>query len=176
MSKQKEKEDYKLFMNDAKYAPSNELDQTVLRSIQSKITTSHPRVYLKLIFVQVFIGLITLTFCPQFSISLTNHMDIFHYFHHTFGELICTGICATIFMGSGTIFSTYIMSYKELTLINQNKIIYALSISGIFITIFLMINPKIYLVSAFIWLFSASLSFMIISFSGLALRKINFNI
>lgn len=168
--------DFGLFINNEDKTPSFELDQKVLKNIQNKLTVSHSGVFIKLLVVQVFIGLITLTFCPQFSISLTNHMDMFHFFHRNFGELICTGICATIFMGSGAVFSTYIMSYKELCLINNNKTVYALSISGIFITIFLMINPEIYFVSAAIWIFSASMSFALVNFSGFNLRRIYYNI
>lgn len=168
-------DEFEKFMKTNSLTPPKALDDKILGQIYSKLNFSHKTIFIKLIVTQIFIGLITLTFCPQFNISLTNRYELFHYFHRTFGEHICTGICAFIFMGSGSLFANYLLSVGELNLIAKNKVLYSLSISAIFMSIFLMINPDIFLISAFIWITSATMTFIAFNQSSLTIKKMYYN-
>lgn len=149
---------------------SNEVNDTVLNFVHRDLNPSHSTIILKLISIQTFIGLVTLLFCPQFNFSLTNNYDLFHFFHRHFGHIICTAICSAIFIGSGTIFASALLTISELKEITKTKGLYGLGLSGYFVSLFLILGSDVYLVSSLVWTLSAVLTFSTISYSALKIR------
>ena len=69
-------------MNSKGVNPPEDLSERILSFVQSDLNPSHKIVFTKLLAIQGFIGFLTLLFCPQFNLSLTNNFELFHYFHH----------------------------------------------------------------------------------------------
>ena len=114
-----DKKDFQDFLNSKGVNPPNELSNKILSFVQADLNPSHKVVFFKLLLIQAFIGFLTLAFCPQFNFSLTNSFDLFHYFHHKFGENICMAICGSIFIGSGAVFAAYLLKSAEIRKIKE---------------------------------------------------------
>ncbi len=147
--------DFNDFLDNSKTSPPKSLNANILNTIRSDMNPSHKIVFFKLLLVQAFIGIITLLFCPQFELSLTNNADSFHYFHRLFGENICMVICGFIFIGSGAIFAAYILKASEVLKIKQSKILYYFSISSIALAMFISLGAKVYFNLALYWFLGA---------------------
>lgn len=155
------KNDFKEFLHSSEketLSPSNELSRKILSQVRKDLIPSKPIVFGKLLLVQAFIGVITMLFCPQFSMSLTNHDQLYHFFHRTFGHYGCMMICGSLFIGSGALFSTTILNLAEIRLIKSSKFLSYLVLSGTFVMTFMLIGAEIYLDIALVWIFGATLS------------------
>lgn len=137
-------------------APKN-ITNEVLSFVQKDLNPSHKIVFAKLFSIQAFIGVITLIFCPQFDLSLTNNYELFHFFHYKFGESICMMICGSIFIGTGAIFAATLLKSSEVRAIKESKVLYYLSLSILFLSSFMLIGSKVYLILAMYWLLGATL-------------------
>ena len=152
-----------------------DISEHIKNYVQKELNPSHQQVFIKLISIQAFIGFLTLIFCPQFQISLTNNFDFFHFFHHNFGESICMMICGSIFTGSGALFAAYILQAQEIKKIKESRLLYHISISIIALSTFLVLGSVIYLVLSLYWFIGSVISAMLLFEVNTILRKGLFN-
>lgn len=155
------KKDFFDFMNLDKTNPPEELSSKVLSYVKNDLNPSHKKVFGKFFIIQALIGFLTLIFCPQFDLSLTNNYELFHFFHHKFGENICMVLCGSIFIGSGAIFTAYILKASEIRKIKELRFSYYLSISIIALLIFFLLGSQVYLNLAVLWIIGASIGGLI---------------
>ena len=158
--------DFQSFITTTDAKTPKDLSDKILLSIKHQLNPAKKYVFFKLLSIQAFIGLITMLFCPQFELSLTNNYEAFHYFHRTFGHYGCMAVCGSIFLGSGAIFASYLLSREELLVIRDTKYLFNFAISGIAITLFLIFGAKVYLDLTLIWAASGiALSILIFEIS-----------
>ena len=105
--------DYEDFINSEGSMPPQELDTKIISFVRYDLSPDMKIVFSKLLGIQAFVGVLTLLFCPQFELSLTNNHDLYHYFHYTFGTYGCFAICGALFIGSGAIFASYLLLDRE---------------------------------------------------------------
>lgn len=153
----KDSKDFLEFMNSKGVSPPEELSDRILNFVKADLNPSHKIVFSKLLGIQAFIGFLTLIFCPQFDLSLTNNHELFHYFHHKYGESTCMAICGLIFIGSGALFSSYILKSSEIRRIKESKFLYYMTVSIIALSVLFIFGAKIYLNLAFFWFIGAIL-------------------
>jgi len=152
----KNDKDFLDFINSKGVNPPEDLSNRVLSFIKAELNPSHITVFSKLLGIQAFIGFLTLTFCPQFNLSLTSNYELFHYFHHSFGKSICMAICGSIFLGSGALFATYILKPSEIKKIKESNFLYYTSISVLALSSFFLLGSEIYLTLSAYWLFGST--------------------
>jgi uncharacterized membrane protein YjfL (UPF0719 family) len=143
--------DFQDFMSNSDTKAPQALSQNILLNVKNKLNPTKKNVFFKLLAIQAFIGFITMLFCPQFELSLTNNYDIFHYFHRTFGHYGCMAVCGSVFLGSGAIFASMILSKEELFVIKETKYLFNFAISGLAVGLFLILGAKVYLDLTLIW-------------------------
>lgn len=162
MIEPKNDKDFLDFINTKGINPPEKISRGVLNFVKADLNPSHKIVFSKLLGIQAFIGVLTLTFCPQFSLSLTNSFELFHYFHHTFGEKICMIICGSIFMGSGALFAAYLLKSSEIKKIKASRFLYYTSISILALSSFFLAGTDVYLTLAVYWLLGSTIGGLII--------------
>lgn len=143
--------DYDDFLQDD-IKTSTKNDHIVLEMVHSDLLPSHSFVFMKLTVVQGFIGLITMLFCPQFNFSLTNSYELFHYFHQNFGHAVCMVLCGGIFLGTGALFASSIMTQGEVNRIRNSKFLYYTSLSIVAVSSFMTFGAEIYLDLVSFWM------------------------
>ena len=149
--------DYEDFIGSEGVMPPKELDAKIISFVKYDLNPDMKIVFSKLLGVQAFVGVLTLLFCPQFELSLTNNHDLYHYFHYTFGTYGCFAICGALFIGSGAIFASYLLKKSEVQKIRSNKSLCYLAISLIAVTMFILFGAEIYLAAALAWIVGAIL-------------------
>lgn len=152
--------DYNDFLQAKKTTPSR-LDKNILNYVKSDLNPEHKVVFFKLMLIHGFIGIITMLFCPQFNFSLTNNFDLFHYFHTNFGHQVCMMICGCIFLGTGSIFATHILSQGEVNKIKSSRLLYFTALSIVAVSLFMLFGAKIYLNLVSFWLIGSILGSVI---------------
>lgn len=146
--------DYNDFLQETKKTTAN-LDKSILDMVHLDLNPSHKVVFFKLTLIQGFIGFLTMLFCPQFNFSLTNNFDLFHYFHQTFGHSVCMVICGCIFLGSGAVFASYILTQGEINKIRNSRFLYYMGLSILAVSGFMLFGAEIYLNLLAFWLIGA---------------------
>lgn len=134
-------------------------------TIKAELQPTTKSIFVKLFSVQAFVGIISLIFCPQFSFSLTNNNQVFHFFHKFFGYYACVSICAGLFMGLGALCAAQILTSEEIKKVKAAKVYYYLSISSLMVLSFFFLGAEVYLDIAGFWLLGALLG-------GLAMLKV----
>ena len=163
------------FMNSEGVTPPDGLSNKLLDYVRNDLNPSHKTVFGKLLSIHVFIGFLTLIFCPQFNLSLTNNYELFHYFHHKFGESICMAICGSIFVGSGALLAVYILKAGEVRKIRESRFLYYFSITSIAITTFLLLGVDAYLNLAIFWFIGAYVGGLVLFEVNRVIRREIFN-
>jgi len=149
------KNEFNDFINAKEVNPPEHLDRSILNFVKDDLDPAHKMVFAKLLAIQAFIGFLTLLFCPQFNLSLTNNYELFHYFHHNFGIYICSAICGSIFIGSGTIFASYLLTPYEIKKIKDSEFLYYFALSLIAVSLFIFLGTNVYLGIVISWMLGA---------------------
>lgn len=150
---------------------SLELDEKIMTFVKNDLKVSHSKVFFKIVLVQSFIGALTMIFCPQFEMSLTNNYELFHFFHRNFGHTICMLICGSIFMGSGAIFAALLFKAPERKLILSSKFYYSLSLSALAVGVFYLLGANIFINALLFWLLGAFVSQVILFSIGTKIKN-----
>lgn len=127
------------------------------QNILEKMSPSQGVLLLKMAFIHLLMGIITLTFCPQFSLSLTGSYHFFHMIHSIFGHGICLAICGAVFMTPGILAARFIFSLDEWNAIRRSHYLHLMILTAFFLILFLMIGGIIYLEAALLWIIGAIL-------------------
>jgi hypothetical protein len=130
------------FLNSNEKEPSRLVDAAVLFNIKQKLNPFIGTILFKLSLIHSFVGIITMTFCPQFKMSLTADNQMFHYFHLTFGYYGCLAICGVVFMGSGALFASQILNRDEVRTINAKFYFFFPCLCLISLSIFLLLGAR----------------------------------
>ena len=171
----KNKNDFRDFLQ-ARSKATTQADESIINFVNEDLNPAHKIVFLKLVAVQAFIGLMTMFFCPQFEFSLTNNHDVFHYFHHHYGKEVCMMVCGSIFLGSGALFASFILSQGEIKTIRKSRFIYFPAMAIIAISAFIVFGAQIHPNHLTFWslgaIGSGMLIFEINRILGLILRRL----
>ncbi|MDH5581141.1 MAG: hypothetical protein OEY33_04485 [Bdellovibrionales bacterium] len=167
-------DEFKDFLNNESVSPNKSLDEKVLNHVQRDLKITPTQLFLKIFGIHTIVGLLTLLFCPQFELSLTNNHEVFHFFHRTFGPYICMMICGVIFVGTGSLLVGGIINFRDLSIIHKHPFLYFSGITGFFILGFIIFGAKIYLESVLFWALGSILSSVIFFECIRLIRKLNF--
>ena len=151
------KKDYEDFLNADGFSPESKLSKDILSFVARDLNPPHSLVFIKLLFIQTIVGIITMLFCPQFDMSLTSSYELFHFFHRNFGRMMCMAICGGIFVGSGAIVGSFFLKTSELKKVSNSPLLYYFSISSIFLLVFLLLGVETYLDISIAWILGAAL-------------------
>ncbi|MEX0799377.1 MAG: hypothetical protein WEB87_02925 [Bacteriovoracaceae bacterium] len=150
---QKEYED---FLNEAsEVSPPGITSAKALNLVREELRPPHGLIMAKLVFLQLFVGLLTLLFCPQFNLSLTNNHELFHFFHRAFGEEICLALCGGIFVGSSAMVGAYVLKESEALAIQKSKYLHMVLLSGLSVAGFMLFGAEVYLNLIPFWIVGA---------------------
>ena len=151
-----DKKEFEDFMNLENHSPSDRISYEILERVRRELEPSQGLVFTKLLMIHVFIGIITMMFCPQFNLSLTNNYELFHFFHRQFGQVICMAICGGIFVGSGSIFGGFILKATEISTIFRQPLLYYFSLSSALLSGFMLLGVETYLSLGAAWICGAA--------------------
>jgi uncharacterized protein YneF (UPF0154 family) len=151
MVKHPDNKDFEEFSKASRPGPKAALSQAILERVRSDLEPSVSLVFTKLLLVQSIVGVMTMLFCPQFNLSLTNNYDLFHFFHRNFGQTICMAICGGIFVGSGAVIGSFLLRKTEMNQVAKRPLLYYFALASVFLSAFMLLGVDVYLEAALAW-------------------------
>ena len=100
------------------------LSERIQRPIHADLNPSPAGTFLKLASLVAVTGTVSLLVCPQFGLSFThNRLGLMHYFM-TLGPYLCMVACGSVFLGSGALLASIVLTPAEVKLIRRNRVLY----------------------------------------------------
>ncbi len=130
----------------------------VLCHIKAELQPSAVLVFAKLSLVQAVMGMLTLSFCPQFGLSLGGSAELLHYIHHAYGESVCALICGAIFIAPGAAFATYLLKPAEVDKVRSAGLFHHLAIAGVALLAFSLWGADTFNQLTLLWFAAAALT------------------
>lgn len=153
--KQNLNQEYTDFISGEEFTPSHESTNNIEALIKQDLQQSLISVLLKLLTIQIFVGLLTMTICPQFSLSFTGHDALFHFFHRNFGMQGCMIACGAFFVGSGAFLSNIFLTGTQLQKIHKFNILAYFCVSFLAVLIFSLFVNNLTQVTTLFWFIGA---------------------
>ncbi len=122
--------------------PSSHIEKSIIESIENKMFWENLLIYFKFLSIIATTSIVTLFFCPQFNLSFTNNHELYHFFHHTFGEVGCMMICGVLFSGTGSILAGIILNKFEQKIIGLKNILLLIVFSVSSLLLFILIRGE----------------------------------
>ena len=134
----------------------------ILQRVKAELHPATPLVFAKLLVVQAVMGVLTLLFCPQFELSLTSSVELWHYVHHTYGASVCALICGAIFTAPGAVLAAYLLKPVEVQKVKRSGLRYHLAIAGVALLTFFLCGAELFHQLTLLWLTAAALTAMLL--------------
>ena len=144
----------------------------ILHHVKAELQPAAVLIFAKLLVVQAVMGVMTLLFCPQFELSLTNSVELFHYFHHTYGASVCMLICGAIFTAPGAVFAAYLLKTAEVHKVKRAGLHYHLAIAGVALLAFFLCGADVFNQLTLFWFTAAALTATLLFDLNLWLRPL----
>ena len=96
-----EKEWFKEFLSflGGEALPPSSISQAVQSRVHTDLNPAFSKVLMKLGSIQLFVGAMTLLFCPQLGVGPLFGEHGLMYLFMNFGPVVCTAACGAIFFG-----------------------------------------------------------------------------
>jgi hypothetical protein len=102
--------------------------------------------------IHFFMGLLTLSFCPQFGIRIAGSgMGLMEYFMG-FGDIGCGACCGVIFLGGSLLIASLILSPDQVRTIRKYRWLEVGALCLLSLGLFIMLQREIVLGFALAWL------------------------
>jgi hypothetical protein len=156
---------------DSSMNPPDELSNNVKSYISTQLNPNPWMVFSKLSFLHLIGGMITLSFCPQFGVSIFGNDYGLTKYLFKLGPYGCTFACGAIFIGITMALASTFMTKEEIKKIKQHFSLQLLSIALLSLGSFLMLNAEILLSFGIAWIFGGLIGGMAILETGVFMRR-----
>lgn len=98
------------------FLTSNEAPPANLKELTQKdisLTFNRFNIIVKFGLLQMIGALITLSFCPQFGVGISEGHGITHILR-MYGDAVCASFCGALFLSAGSLLASFVMDQDEL--------------------------------------------------------------
>jgi len=144
-------EEYEVFLQSEAVPPPAHLSEAVCRRVYKDLNPSALRVFAKLCLSTVMGGLLSLAFCPQFGLGLTQPGSALMGFFEGLGETGCTLACGAIFLGTSTAIAGVILRIEEIRLIRRRSFLQIPCMALLVLSAFVCAGAEVLIGYAVLW-------------------------
>lgn len=131
-----------------------ELSANVLGQILRELNPSARKVFAKVTLIHFLVGTLSLTFCPQFGVSLTSSMGLMPYLMR-FGEAACMIGCGAMFTGVSLLVASFALRLEELRVLRRHSILQIGSLATLSLGAFLCLGAEVIAGLGVVWIAAA---------------------
>jgi hypothetical protein len=146
------------------------ISEQLLVRIHSDLNPSAISVFTKAVIIQLFVGLVTLLFCPQFGISLTSSYGIMPYLMK-YGESVCMLGCGALFTSVSFFIASFVLRPEEVRALKQHEVLHLISIATLFLFALIYFGGEVALTLGLVWMLGAVVGGALTLETGWALRQ-----
>jgi hypothetical protein len=159
------------FMDEPAVSPPAYLDDKVIKFVRSELNPSSWLVFSKLSLLHFLGGLITLSFCPQFGVSLLGNDYGLTKYLFKLGPYGCTVACGALFIGITIILASLFLNEEEIKTIKKFWPLQLVAICLLSLGSFLMLDAEIILSFGIAWIAGGLLGGLTMLETGLFMKK-----
>ena len=137
-------------------APPQQWGEELRAHVHGDLTVSLPRIFAKLLAIQVGLGLVTMIFCSQFGQGGV-WLDLSSHFHHHHADYICALFCAGVFSFGTFFLGTLLLPWIEVQALRQRPWGVPLFLPTLLLGLFLLTGPEASITYIFCWAMSSFL-------------------
>lgn len=165
--------DFMEFMESEEVAIPHAVSARVTDSIHRQLNPSFWQILLKLVLIQSGAGAISLLYCPQFGVSLTNSHGLMHYLMQH-GEIVCMVGCGALFTGSSLLVASFALRPEEVRAFREHRLLQMTAVSALSVGAFFCVGGTIVGGLALVWALGAIVSGMATLELGWSLRRLTY--
>ena len=142
-------------------APPSRLSEAILNQVHRDLNPSAWSVFAKVSLIHFFVGLATLSFCPQFGLGLLGNKPGLMGFFMSLGPYGCVLACGSFFLGTSVFVACLLLRAEELGKLKRNSLLITSALASLSLGFFIMAgSTEIILGFAIAWLFGSIMAGM----------------
>lgn len=163
--------DYQEFMASSDVKPPEKLRDSIFSVVHRDLNPNPWQIFAKISLIHFFVGVVTLSLCPQFGVRVFGEgMGLMHLFT-AFGTYGCMAACGAFFVGSSLLVSAFILNRDELRVLRKHRLLQVAAITLLSLGAFIMADAEILLGFGLAWAVGSVLGGMAMIELGSLLRK-----
>ncbi|MBI4804029.1 MAG: hypothetical protein HY795_02205 [Desulfovibrio sp.] len=143
------------FVETDQVAPSNEVDEAVLRGVAKDLRPAPRWVYAKLTLTGAGAGFATLTLCPQFGLGFGLHNEFLHTLHAATSPLVFYLLCGALFMSLGALLGGLVLTRQDIRAISRTRHRYFAAYSVLAYATLALLGSEAFVAASLTWMVGA---------------------
>lgn len=162
-------EEFGKFVNAPVVEPRKAIAEAIFRRVRKDLNPSPIGTFVKMAFIHVLVGCLTLTLCPQFGIGLLPGFGVMDLLNR-FGEHVCMFGCGLVFLGTSAFVMSLLLSPEEMRHIKGNGVLHFLSLTFLSLGFFAFTSHELSILISAIWTAGSMFGSLILFRLGWKLR------
>lgn len=148
--------EYSEFLNSEELQVPKNLNEKVIRNIQSLLNPSAWLVFAKLLSIHLVVGTFSLGICHQFGMNpFGTTSSLSDWFMDMWGHNVCMIGCGVIFVSFSIAAAGYFLTIEEIKVLKRTEFVQMLALAVISLGLFAIFGAEIVLTFAGLWLLGA---------------------
>jgi hypothetical protein len=165
-----EKEFVDFVSSDAPSEVPVEISQKLFSEVSKELNPSVTWVFAKTTLIQLFGGVVSLLFCPQFGIGISEGQGLMPFLMK-FGEGVCMLGCGALFGGFGLLAASFLLRPEEIRILKASEVLILGALATLSLGAFICLGANVVLTIGLIWILGTLVGSATIFEAGWALRK-----
>ena len=161
--------EYQEFLAAEPVSPPEALSESIISRVRRDLNPSAWLVFSKLTLVHVFVGTVTLLFCPQFGFSPSGGMGLMALFMK-FGEEACMLGCGAVFMSGSALMAAIVLRPEQVRVIRKTRFLQISSLALLSMAVFVCAGAGLLISMGLFWVLGSVLGGLVSLEIGWALR------
>lgn len=159
------------FLKEEGSQPPASISEGIMSRVRQDLNPSPWTTFAKLAAIHFFVGLFTLSLCPQFGVrTFGTGMGLMHYFM-ALGDVGCGIACGFLFIGASVLLASLFLSPDQVRVIRKHRMLELGALTLLSLGFFIMMSAEIVLGFALAWLIGSIVGGLATLEAGWFLRK-----
>ena len=145
-------QEFQNFTEATPVAPPEHLDARLSERVRRDLHPPLGFIFTKLTATHFLAGVVTLTFCPQFGVSLSGGRDILFFLHALEAPVLFYALCGLIFIGSGAVLAPLFLTRDELRTLSRRQYLFFLAYSPLAYVALSLLGDESFHIHGVCWL------------------------
>lgn len=143
--------DYRDFIDTVPSSPPQAVSEHIFQWVGRDLNPSAWKVFAKLSLIHLFVGVVSVSLCPQFGVRVFGDgLGLMKYFLHL-GTYGCMAACGAFFVGMSLLITALVLRNEEVRKLKENQILGLAALILLSLGAFLMADAEILIGFALAW-------------------------
>lgn len=147
--------DYQEFMDSKEVNPPQRIRDHIFSVVHRDLNPNPWQIFAKLSLIHFFVGVVTLSLCPQFGVRVFGDgMGLMRFFT-SLGTYGCMAACGAFFVGTSLLVAAFMLNRDELRALKKYRLLQVSAITLLSMGAFIMADAEILFWFGLAWVFGS---------------------